>query len=88
MRGFHRATWRRVQARDCILVDLHRVILAAFGFDGERNFRFSRDLPEYLDTERRFKTLPPEMWISQLAALDGTEVVLRHRFGEVNHLPI
>jgi hypothetical protein len=65
-------------------LDLHRAILAAFGFEGEYGFRFSRWLSDYSGAGGRFQRLPPEMWISQLAPLNGSELVLRHRFGDVN----
>lgn len=84
LRGFQPTVWRRVQLKDCLLIDLHRAILAAFGVEDEHNFRFSRWLGDYLDSGERFQRLPPETWLSQLAPLDGRELVLRHRFGDVN----
>jgi hypothetical protein len=84
LRGYQPAIWRHVQVKDCLLLDLHTIILATFGFEGEHTFRFSRRPPNYFNTDDPFQRLPPETWLSQLVPLDGGELALRHRFGDVN----
>lgn len=79
LRDFRPSVWRRVQLKDCL-----QVILAAFGFEGEHTFRFSRLLPDCHQDDRRGERLPPETRLSRLVPLDGSELVLRHRFGDVN----
>jgi hypothetical protein len=38
----------------------------------------------YFNSDDRFQPLPPQTWVSQLVPLDGSELALRYRFGEVN----
>jgi hypothetical protein len=57
LRGYRPAIWRRIQVKDCLLLDLHQIILAALGFEGEHTFRFSRCLPCYLNSDDRFQFL-------------------------------
>jgi hypothetical protein len=60
LRGYRPTIWRRIQVKDCLLLDLHTFILAAFGFEGEHTFRFSRCLPNYLNSDDRFQPLAPQ----------------------------
>jgi hypothetical protein len=83
-RGNRPTVLRGIQVSDCLLLDLHAIILAAFGFEGEHSFRFSRCVPCYLNSDDRFQPLALETWLSQLVPLDGGVLALRHRFGDVN----
>lgn len=89
LRHFRPTIWRRVQCKDCTLRELHDIILAAFGFEGEHTFRFSRRQPECFDHtcasgDECRETLVLETWLSQLVPVDGTELNLRYQFGDVN----